>query len=347
MHTELKSVVDCPSEWATLEASTPDYAVSTRWLETMGPLLPGEPRWFVASVDGQPQVGLYTRWLDDPPTEPRYDIAAILRGDIPAFGERLAAAPAAAAESLYPAVLALQPGYTCAAAGPGATDPAMLHNTLQTLSGWAEQQGAKSVSFLYVPERQRLLHKVLADFGAQPVSLYPTCVMSVDFGDVEEFLAQLPRQRRGDLRRLLRRIDESGMTLGEDDLGAVRDQVLELRSSTLHKYDSVAERDVQAATLDRMIRHYSPEDRVVTTIRRAEQVVGFVLALRHGDTLRALWCGQQPDAYGAYFVMAYYGLVAAALKRGVTHIDYGTLKWPLKMSFGCVLEELAGYTWTP
>ncbi|WP_331723041.1 GNAT family N-acetyltransferase [Nocardia sp. NBC_00511] len=52
-----------------------------------------------------------------------------------------------------------------------------------------------------------------------------------------------------------------------------------------------------------MLAHYRPDDIVVTTVRSADQVIAFTLALRHGDTLRQVWCGQTPEASGAYFVM--------------------------------------------
>ncbi|MFF0456631.1 GNAT family N-acetyltransferase [Nocardia africana] len=311
----------------------------------MAPLLPGRPRWLIGYVDGHPQVGLHTRLMTEPPTESRYDIAAILRGDIPSPQPRTIDLRAPAPESLYPAVTALLPGYTCVPAGPGATDPAVLTHTVQALHEWAGRHGARSVSFLYVPERHHLLNATLAECGARPVQLYPTCVMPVDFPDIEGYLAQLPRPRRRDLLRLLRRIDESGMTLGEDDLSEVRDEVLELRLGLLRKYHSADDRGAQAATLDRIVEQYPAEDRVVTTVRRDGRIAGFTLSLRHGDSLRSLWCGHEPDAYGTYFVMVFHELVAAALRRGVTSIDYGTLKWREKTSFGCRLEQLAGYTW--
>ncbi|WP_433683912.1 GNAT family N-acetyltransferase [Nocardia sp. CA-119907] len=344
MRVELRTSEIRPTEWAMLAAATADFAVSDRWLETMGPLLPGEPRWLVAYVDGRPEVGLYTRLLKSAPAEPRYDIAAILRGEIPSPGPRSPLPSAPDATSLYPAVLALQPGYTCIPAGPGATDPVVLGHTVQAVHAWAEQQGARSMSYLYVPERQQILHSTLEEVGAQPVQLYPTCVMPLDFGDIAGYLAQLSRERRRDLRRLLRRMEESGAQLREEDLGEVRDAVLELRMGLLRKYNSAGDRAAQAATLDRMIRHYPPEDRVVTTVRQGDRIIGFSLSLRHGNTLRALWCGQRPEAYGTYFVMLFYGLVAAALRRGCTSIDYGTLKWQEKVSFGCRLEQLAGHT---
>ncbi|WP_330257105.1 GNAT family N-acetyltransferase [Nocardia sp. NBC_00565] len=335
-----------PQAWAEVNAATTDYAVSDRWLETMGPLLPGEPRWMISEVDGRPGVGLHTRFLKSPPAEPRYDIAAILRGEIPSLEPRSVPPSAPDTASLYPSVLAVLPGYTCVAAGPGATDPIVLGHTLRAVHDWAERQGARSISFLYVPERQHILRRALEEFGARPVPLYPTCVMPVDFADIEEYLAQLSRQRRQDLRRLLRRIDENGMRLGEEDLADVRDDVLELRLGSLRKYHATGNRAVQAATLDRVIGHYPPQDRMVTTVRHGERVVGFTLSLRHGDTVRTVWSGRSLDAYGAYFVMVFYGIVAAALRRGCTSIDFGTLKWREKVSFGCTLEQLTGHTWT-
>ncbi|WP_063042595.1 GNAT family N-acetyltransferase [Nocardia pseudovaccinii] len=346
MRVELRGPDNCPPEWVTLTAATTDFAVSGRWLETMGPLLPGQPRWLIGSVDGSPQVGLHARLLETAPAEPRYDIGAVLRGEIPAFEPRSVPLSAFEPETLYPALLFVLPGYTYAPAGPGAADPAVLGRTVEAVHDWARRHGIRSVSFLYVPERQRILRQALTEFGARPVQLYPTCVRPVDFADLDEYLGRLTRQRGRDLRRLLRRIDENGMVLGEDELSKVRDEVLELRLGLLRKYDSAADRATQAATLDRMIRNYQPEDRVVTTVRRDGRVVGFTLSLRHGDSLRVLWCGHEPDVYGTYFVMLFYELVAAALRRGINEIDYGTLKWQEKISFGCRLEQLAGYTWT-
>ncbi|MEV6429735.1 GNAT family N-acetyltransferase [Nocardia sp. NPDC051463] len=337
-----------PPEWDSLAASTADFEVSSRWLETMAPLLPGEPRWLIAHAGGRAQIGLHLRFARTPPAEPRYDIAAILRGDIPSLDQRpILLSKTPGVESLYPAVLAVLPGYTCIPAGPGATDPALLAATLRATDAWARQQGARSVSFLYVPEREKILRRALEEFGARPVQLFPTCVMPVTFDSMDEYLMRLGRSRRAGLRRLLRWVDETGMTLGEQDLSEVREEVLELRMSLLRRYHhSADDQDAQLATIDRIVRNYPPEDRALTTLRRGDQIIGFTLGLRHGDMLRGLWSGQLPEARGAYFLLVFYGEVEAALRRGLTSINYGTLQWQEKTSFGCRLEQLVGHTWS-
>lgn len=197
---------------------------------------------------------------------------------------------------LYPSVLAMLPGYSCAPAGSDGRDPALLRDTLHAMDIWAREHGARLVSFLYIPDRQEPLRRALAEFGAKPVRLYPTCVLPLTFGSVEEYLQRLPRARRQDIRRLLRRLDENGMTVAEADPARARDEILELRLGLLRKYHVDADRDAQAATLDRMLEHYAPEDIVVTAVRQETRTIGFTLGLRHGNTLRQLWCGQRPEA---------------------------------------------------
>ncbi|MEC3920361.1 GNAT family N-acetyltransferase [Nocardia sp. CDC160] len=334
-----------PPEWAKLADEVADYSVSTRWLETLGPLLPGQPWWLVAKTGGQARIGLHARWLESPPAEARYDIGAVLRGSIPALEPRRTPVDVPATEDLYPTVLVTLPGYCCAAAGSGASDPALLRETLNAIDGWAAARGARSVSFLYVPERQALLREALAGFGALPVDLYPTCVLPITFDSVAEYQQQLSQRRRSGLRRLVRRLADNGMTAAEVKLWDVRDEVLELRLGLLRKYHSDADRATLSATLDRMMDHYPAEDIVVTAVRRGHEVVGFTLALRHGGTLRPLWGGQTSEAYGAYFVMNFHVLIAAALERGIERIDYGTLKWTEKTRHGCRLESLTGHMW--
>ncbi|MGO4614007.1 GNAT family N-acetyltransferase [Nocardia sp. 2YAB30] len=346
MYVELTASNVRPPEWSVLEATTAEYAVSSRWLDTMGPLLPGELHWLVAHVDGLPQVGMCARFLSAPPYESRYDIAAILRGEIPSFRPRETTWPVPNVESLYPAVSVVLPGYTCVPAGPGAQDPILLRDTVSAVRAWAAECGARSVSFLYVPERQHVLRRCLTELGATHVPLYPTCVLSIDAaGGIDGYLARLPRERQKGLRRLLRRLEEGGMTLGEADLDEVRDDVLDLRLGLLRKYNSTADRAVERTAVDRMIRNYPPEDRVVTTIRSEDRVVAFNLSLRHGATLRSIWNGQRPEVNGGYYLTVYYGQVAAALRRGIATIDYGTLRWQDKTEFGCHLEDLSGFTW--
>jgi len=312
----------------------------------MGPLLPGEPHWLIGRSGGRPRIGLHAILLRVPPDEPRYDIAAILRGELPSPDPQPAPSPGVAAEALYPALVVMLPGYTCVPAGPDANDPTLLGGTLHALHAWAQRRGVRSISFLYVPERQRTLRHVLEEFGARPARLYPTCVMPIDFGTMDDYLLRLPKARRRDLQRLRRRTSESGLIVGEDDLADVYDDVLDLRLTTLRKYDSADDRDTQAAALKRMIDHYPAQDRVLVTARRGDRVAGFNLAFAHGDTLRDMWCGQRPDIYGAYFVLTFDEIVRAALRRRIATIDYGTLRWSLKASFGCRLEPLTGHTWT-
>ncbi|WP_328408966.1 GNAT family N-acetyltransferase [Nocardia sp. NBC_00403] len=345
MQIDLRSTVERPPEWATLAGATPDYVVSVRWLETMAPLLPGEPRWLIATVDGRAQIGLHTRWLRSPPGEPRYDIAAVLRGDIPS-PERHRCSEPIPIDALYPSLLVVLPGYVCAAAGSGAADQPVLQGTLSAVEVWAAARGARSVSFLYVPQRQEPLRRALIEYGAQAVPLYPTCVLPLTFDSVEEFHHQLPKARRRDIARLRRRLTESDIAVGEAELAQVRDEVLDLRLGLLRKYGSEADATVQSSVIDRMLALYEPQDVVVAVARRKDGLAGFSLGLRHEDTLRLLWCGQRPDAYGAYFVTCFYESVRAALARGVTRIDYGIMKWDLKMSFGCRLEQLTGHLLT-
>ncbi|MFQ6396401.1 GNAT family N-acetyltransferase [Nocardia sp. KC 131] len=346
MRVDLRATSIRPPEWDDLAAEVSEYTVSIRWLETMGPLLPGEARWLVVSVDGQARVGLHARWLQSPPLDARFDIAAVLRGDLPSPEPRTAPAAVPDIAALYPSVLVTLPGYSCAAAGSGGTEPALLRETLTAVDAWAAAQGARSVSFLYIPEREEPLRRALTEFGATQVQLYPTCVLPMTFGSMDEYLQQLPRPRRKGIGRLLRRLAEKDMTVGEVDLAEVRDDVLELRLELLRKYNSAADRDTQSAAMDRMLTHYRPEDIVVTAVQRAGRVVGFTHGLRNGNTLRQLWCGHLPEAYGAYFVTCFYAQVRAALERGIERIDYGTLEWGLKTDHGSRLERLAGYTWT-
>lgn len=58
MRVDMKATSIRPPEWDGLAAEVSEYTASIRWLETMGPLLPGELRWLVVSVDGQSQ-----RWI--------------------------------------------------------------------------------------------------------------------------------------------------------------------------------------------------------------------------------------------------------------------------------------------
>ncbi|MFE3261839.1 GNAT family N-acetyltransferase [Nocardia sp. NPDC059091] len=347
IHVDASCTVERPEIWAEMAAATADYTVSPAWLDTMGPLLPGESRWHVTDIDGAPQVGLHLRWLPSPPQELRYNLAAGLRGEMPSPDIRDSTRVIDVRESsLYPSVLAVLPGFSCVPAGSGARDPDALRCALERLDAWARDEGARSVSFLYVPQRQLPLRWALSEFGAIPVDLYPTCVLPVSFDDVEEYLGQLSRRRRADWGRPRRRLAENDMTVAEADLGKVRDEVLELRLNLLRKYGAEADSAAHSAAIDRMLRNYRTDDIVVIATRHGERLVGFTLGLRHGSTLRMLWCGRRPEAYGAYFVMCYYETIRAALRRGVAQIDYGTQKWEVKSAYGCRMESLTGHMWT-
>lgn len=346
MYFEWSTADSPPADWLPLQTANPYYAVTTRWLKTMGPPMPGAPNWLVAYEYGSPQIGVHARVLHGPPPEPRYDIAAILRGDIPSYGPRPGSSTSQPIEALYPAVAVVLPGYTCAVAGPGAHDPNLLRRTLSVVLDWAVRCDARSISFLYVPERHQVLRRCLTELGAEPGQLFPTCILSLPATDMDEYLGGLPRPSRKGLKRLLRRCAEGGLTLEESDLTQVREEVIDLRLALLRKYGTAANRAVETEAVDRMILHYQPEERVLATIRRQGEVVGFTLSLRHEDTMRAIWTGRRPEVNGSYYLTMFYESVAAALRRGVATIDYGTLKWHEKISYGCRLEHLSRFTWT-
>ncbi|GAA5104737.1 hypothetical protein GCM10023319_73830 [Nocardia iowensis] len=332
-------------EWAT---QATNFAVTPQWLEAIGPVVPGMPHWLIYSVEGVPRLGLHVRLLDAPPGESRYDIEAVLRGDIPTLEPRMVTAPPdQLSGTCYPAVLAMLPGWTCGAVGPGAAEPDTLAAALEAVNRWAYSVSARSVSFLYIPDSEHALNTALLEFGARPVELYPSCEMALDFTTIDEYRNQLSHGRRQDLRRLRRRIYRAGLVIGAEELAFVRDQVLELRLSFLRKFGLPADRAMQARTLGRILSRYSPEDRVFNTVRQGERIVAFSLSLRHGPMLRAVWWGREPQAYGAYFVLLFDELVEQALRLGVTRIDYGTLNWQDKVSFGCRLVHLQGLIWRP
>ncbi|MBB5912764.1 hypothetical protein BJY24_001631 [Nocardia transvalensis] len=334
-----------PPEWEYLAAGTDDIEVTSRCLDATGSQVPGEPYWLVSRVGGEPVLGLHLRLLDSAPDDPRYDIDAIVRGELPAFDERPPGSPSD--RRLYPAVLAILPNWACIPVGPGAREVNLLVTALEEIDTWARSKGAGSVAFLFVPDGQEALRQALHRFGARQLELYPSCEMVLNFSTLEEYLKLLPSARRKDLRRLQRRLDEGGMHFAEADVASVREQVLEMRIAALRKHGHPIDIRTQAAVLDRIIELYPPADRILHIVRMGERLVAFSLSLRHGSTIRGLWWGQRPEAKGAYFVLLFPRLVETALSLGVSRINYGTFNWQLKVSFGCQLVQLSGHMWSP
>ncbi|MEO3808172.1 GNAT family N-acetyltransferase [Sphaerisporangium sp. B11E5] len=334
-----------PDDWDRQVTPTP-ATLSARWIGLAAPRLPGGLRTFALYEQGTLSVA-FTGGIQDQPTgHPRFDPHMIFTGA--SAGDDIAPAgphpwkdadPAA----LFPCCLIMFPNYETAPAGRDARDPEAARRFITALDIWAEDNGIRTVAYLYLRSDHPEFAAALAETGHTLIPMVDRCDMRVTWTGFEGYLRTLSRNKRTAVRRELREIGRRGITVTERPFGDDEPELIALRCKLVAKYGGTPDPGREATSLRYLRDHFGAGDLIVVEARKAGRMLAFSLFIRDGDSLTVLMNGtdyDDPDASFIYFATMFYRPAEIAPALGVRAIGYGIGTIAAKQSRGCATDTL-------
>jgi predicted N-acyltransferase len=342
--------------WGRLAARGPVQA-SLFWLHVLGGRIPGETVTFVAFEDTEPAAGLLATVVETARPYEVFDLRHVVASPSPVLPFSRAtqdareglAARAPEAGSWYPSLVAMLPGYVCPVVGPAADSDPPVEQLAARAVAFAEQRGLRTAAFLYVRPEEAALCRALHGLGFRRIPLAFTCELGLEEiagGTFDGYLASLPKHRRSEVRRELRRMADAGIELRVREPGEVTEDLVRLRTELVRAYRGEADAEAERARLRALVEAV-PSDRLpVFTAERDGEVLGFALFLTGPTDWHPIWTGaerRRPEARLTYFATAFYQPIAAALAAGARVIHYGMGSWQAKRARGCRLVPLDAF----
>jgi hypothetical protein len=316
--------------------------------------LPGSPVTFVlhgrsdAAARAVGRIAIHGSVMDGPSPNTRIDPYSIFSG-ASAYQGLAPAGPHpwrnADPGGVYPCLLLMLPHYELLPVGPAAGQVAACGELVRAISGWARQQGIRSVALEYLtPEAAPLLAAASAE-GFSAVEFASRCDLEVTWRDFDGYLRTLPSRRGVMIRRELRALAERGIDLEVRGLGAAETALIGLRCQLVAKYGGSPDPAKEAAMLDRLRGEFAAGELTVVVAQRAGRPLGFGLFVQEGTTWIPILTGADytdPDSRLTYFATLFYRPSELAPGLGIGTIAYGLGSWQAKRLRGCKLAPLFG-----
>jgi len=217
---------------------------------------------------------------------------------------------------------------------------------LRAAEDTAHQLGARSISFLYVDERDAALREGLRDRGFSEFFSAWQCVLDVRWSSFSGYADSFDSHRRRAIRREREKLAAAGIVFTTGRL--TPDMVAALAPLELNvtrRYGSPRTR----AHIERSLRTIAErlERRaLLVTAAQDGQVIGFALFVRSRDHLFIRHVGfdyQRQGRLPVYFGLVFYEPVEYAVRDSVTRIQYGVESYDAKLSRGCMPLPQFGY----
>jgi hypothetical protein len=345
-------------DWPALAADGPLLA-SPRWLRAMRGRLGARTLTLTVRRDGRPCLAALASVQSHPRPAEFFDLHHVLISTAPALP--LTAAARAARADLAgrapeparwtPNLVVMLPGYECVPVGPGADDRHLLGALVDAAWQWAGAAGLHTVAFLYTRPEAVALAAALAGRDFVPVPLSLTWDLPVPADGLAGYLAALPRKRRQEARRELRRLDAEGVELRPLQPAEIHDppalaRLAALRCQLVDKYRGTADEEAEHARLASLVEDVAGGRPRVLAALACGRIIGYALFAEHRNGWHCLSVGHDytdPRSRLGYFGTAFYRAVALAAEAGVSSLGYGQGAAPAKRARGCVGTPLTGW----
>jgi hypothetical protein len=345
-------------QWPELAVGGP-LLTSPGWLGSMSGRFGDRTDTVLVTQDGEPEVAALATVQSAPAPGEFFDLHHVLVS--PALVLPLTDAARAARADLVssapppdcwvPNLVVMLPGYECVPVGPGRDDVKLLGELADGACRWAEQQNLPTVAFLYTHREPAGLGTALADRGFIAIPLSLTWVLPLSAGGLSDYLAALPRKRRREATREMRRLEEAGVSVRRLDCGELLAEstlatMAALRAQMVRKYRGRADVRRERTKIEFVLADVCAGRAEVFAAEADGTMIGFSLFCPHGDCWYCLAAGYDyadPRSRFCYFATAFYGAVPAAAQAGVRSLAYGQGSGDAKRSRGCVGQPLTGW----
>jgi len=198
-------------------------------------------------------------------------------------------------------------------------------------------------SFLFVSEFDVLLAKTLQKFGYIRFPWLNTLYLDVHWSSFEDFLASLKHKIRKDIRREIRKFNQSGLTLERNsNIEELSERLSVLYTNLFRKYN----RDKPSPygpSFFRDLSRFAGDKIKLFTAKKGSEIIAFSLTLRQKNTLDGYMFGSDYNSRTktdfAYFNLVYYEAIKWAIQEGIRKIYYRLAAENVKMRIGCKPEK--------
>jgi predicted N-acyltransferase len=160
----------------------------------------------------------------------------------------------------------------------------------------------------------------------------------------EEYLSSLEYDARKTARREIRKSEENGITIESlTEFKGLSTMLSQLSSNLLSKYHKQTTNYYSSSFYERLNDCFAKGNARVFIARKQNQILGFSLFLRHGETADGVRCGfnyelQRKNDF-TYFNLAYYAPIRWAIQQGIKKIYYRYTMDKVKIRRGCKPEQ--------
>ncbi|MDH6223818.1 MULTISPECIES: GNAT family N-acetyltransferase [Streptomyces] len=252
--------------------------------------------------------------------------------------------PAQRGAPLFPTLLAGGWYDSRVAHRPGDGAPADLAAVVDALEGWGASEGAASVCWPSVDEREKELIALLNERGYRRFPLSPRWALEGPWAGFDDYLKQITSKRRVSVRSERRRVRDAGITCRTVPLTReLARPLVELAEENVTRHGGRVDLDRYAEwvaaltgiTDGRAEAHLAERD---------GRIVGCVVSSTYAGRVYALFPGfdyEQIAGLPVYFELAYYHLVEHAAAHGFHAVEYGPAADEAKHHRGCVAYRQA------
>lgn len=234
---------------------------------------------------------------------------------------------------------------------PDGVSPADLGALIAGAEALAVRQGARSVCFLFVDEREVPLRQVLAGRGYRSHESAGYCWLPLPAGGFDGYLGGLSAHRRQRVRADRRRVAAAGVQLSVQPLTAdLLPRLAELETELFARYGMAGWQPARSHRFLAEVLAGFGADAMVSLARADGDVRGFGLLLRRGRAWHAHRAGfdyrfQSRRKLPLYYEVLYHRPIehAAAGTPPAEEIHYGIGSVEAKRSRGCRVSRQYAY----
>jgi hypothetical protein len=336
-----------PDDWDEQSEGVP-ASLTSRWTRLAEGRIAGGLHTFGLYEGDRLSIGFCGGILPEPGDHPRFDPYMVLSGASAATDISLAPDGPhpwkdADPSRFFPCCLIMFPNYETAPAGRGAHDPVAAEDFIAELSRWSQDNGVRSIAYLYLRSDHPEFCTALRSNGFELIPMIDRCDMRVTWSDFDGYLGTLTRNRRTSVRRERREIRSRGIVISERKIADDESEIVRLRCKLLEKYGATPDPEREAFSLRYLRDHFGADDLLVIEARAAERLLAFSLFICDGDFWTVLMNGEDyddPAASFTYFETMFYRPAELAALSGVHTIGYGIGTIAAKRSRGCATRTL-------
>lgn len=221
---------------------------------------------------------------------------------------------------------------------------------LRKIDDFCKKERISISLFFYVSESDKVLIKNLRNLGYLKFYLKENLNLDVNWSNFEGYLQSLTYDRRKDVKREIRKFRESGVTIAEEcEYGYLSTKISILHENLYAKHNKGAKSPFTSYFF-RKLNEYAKDKTRIFVAKKNDEIIGFVLFLKHAGILDAYICGFDYNVLTKtdflYFNLVYYEPINLAIAEGIRRIhyragDYSTLK--AKYRRGCKPEKFYSF----